>query len=96
MAAGAIRDEGADLGQDPRAFEELVGQRARRAVVRGDEVQARAGMPRDDPRKQREVVLDDALRDRPAGDVDDLQARVAQEQQQEEGSVPRRPAARRR
>ena len=71
--------------------------------MRGDEVQARAGMTRDHARQQREVVLDDALRYRPARDVDDLQARVAQEEQQEEeallvglqlGAVDLRPVGR--
>ena len=50
-----------DLGQDARPLEQLVGQRARRAVVGGDQVQARAGVARDDAGQQGEVVLDDAL-----------------------------------
>ena len=87
VAACAVGDEGADLSEDPRPLEQLVGERARRAVVRGDEVQPGTGMARDDAGQQREVVLDDALRDRSTGDVDDLQPRVAQEQQQEEEAL---------
>ena len=81
----------------------------RRAVVGRDHVQASTGLARDDARQQPEVVLDDALGNRPPRHVDHPQPRVAEQEQQEQhallerlhrgsalGRVRARPTARRR
>ena len=84
MAALAIRDATADLLQHARALQELGRQWPGRAIVGGDHVQPRAGLTRDDPGEECEVVVDDGLVDLATGDVDELQAGLPEQQQEEE------------
>ena len=50
-------------------------------------MQTRPRVTRYDARQEREVVLDDALVDRPAGDVDDAQTGLAEQQEHEEEAL---------
>ena len=84
MAEAGIGDERADLRDDPGAREQLLGERAPGAVVRGHHVQPAPRVARDHARQQPEVVLDDALGHGAAGHVDHLQPRLPEQEQQEQ------------
>ena len=84
VAQDRVGDELPNTLEDPWPLEQLRAQWPRRAVVRGDEVKTSPGVARNDAREQREVVLDDRRSDRERGDVDHLQARLPQEEQEEQ------------
>ena len=79
-----VRDARPDGVEHARALQQLRRERPRRAVAGRHQVQPGAGVRGDHARQQRQVVVDDALVDRPAGDEDQVQPRLAQQQQQEE------------
>ena len=84
VAVRRVGDERAETGEDARALEHLGGQRPRRPVARRHHVQPPPGLARDHPGQQGQVVVDDLLGHRPARHEDHLQARLAQEQEQEQ------------
>ena len=84
VGARAVLDPLADALDQPRALEDLLGQRARRGVVGAEQRQARAGVARGDAGEELEVVVQDHRVHRLRGDVDHARPRVAQPDQQEE------------
>ena len=87
MAARRVRDARPDRLDHPRPLQQLRAERPRGAVVRGDHVQPRPRVARDDAGQQREVVLHDRLADRAPGHEHHLQARLAEQQQQEQQAL---------
>ena len=55
--------------------------------MRGDHMQPRARVARDDAGQQRQVVVHDRLAHRTPGHVDHLQARLAEQEQQEQQAL---------
>ena len=68
----------------PRPFEDLLGERARRRVMGAEQRQARPGVARWDAGEELEVVVEDHGMHRLRGDVDHARSRIAQADQQEE------------
>ena len=87
VRAVGIRHEAADLLEQPRPLEELRGQRPRRAVERGHEVQSLPRVRGNDAREQAQVVVDDARVNRLRRHVDEPRARLPQQQKQEEEAL---------
>ncbi len=84
VGARAVLDPLADALDQPRALEDLLGQRARRGVVGAEQRQARPGVAGGDAGEELEVVVQDHRVHRLRGDVDDARPRVAQPDQEEE------------
>ena len=82
VAERAGRDGPADPREQAWAREQLLGQRARRRIVGGEQREAGAGVGAHRRREQREVVLDDGRRDRGGGHVDEHEPGIPQRQQQ--------------
>ena len=74
----------ADPLDQARPLEDLLRQRPRRAVVRAEHRQPRAGVARWHTGQQVQVVIEDQWMDRLRGHVGDVRARVAQPDQQEQ------------
>ena len=87
MGQRAIRDERGDPAQEPGSLEQLLTERSGRPVADGDERQAGACVAGDHAGQQRQVVLDDRGGNRCRRDVDHAQARLAEQQEQEEEAL---------
>jgi hypothetical protein len=87
VGACTVRDASGDLGKYAGALEELGCERPRSSVTGGNKVQAGAGVPGNDAGKKCEVIVHDALVDRPACDVDQLESRLAEQEEKEQEAL---------
>ncbi len=86
---GGVHDPGPDALDEPRPLEDLLGEGARRGVVRAQEGEARAGVAGGDSGQElqvvlEQVVLEDDRVDGLRGHVDHSRAGVAEADEQEE------------
>ncbi len=84
---GGIRDAGPDALDHPRAFEDLLRQRARGGVVDAQQGQPRAGVAGGDPGQELQVVLEDERVHRLGRHVDHPRVRIAQPDEEEEQAL---------
>jgi hypothetical protein len=82
-----VRDRLADPGEQARPRQDLGAQGLRRRVVAAEQGEAPAGVLVRHAGQQVEVVVDDRLGDRLAGDVDQAGARLPQQEQHAEQAL---------
>ena len=82
-----VRDEIPDLGQEPRALEDLERQRPQRAVVGHRVEESRPRVGRNDSRQEPEVVVHHVGQDRPRRDVDHARARLPEQEEHEQEAL---------
>jgi hypothetical protein len=86
VGAVGVGDQVADVLEQERAVEKFVDERAFGGVLGGDENQAAAGVVAGDAGEQVEVVVYDFLRDGDGGQVNQVDAGLAEEEEHEEHS----------
>ncbi len=87
MRRGRVRDQVAQALDQAWPLEDLLGQRAARAVVAGEQMQPGAGVGVRHPGEQAQIVVDRRLGDRLAGDEDEAGARQAQQEEHAEHAL---------